>query len=827
MGGRLAVNNLLQDVSYGLRLLRKDLGFTLVAVLALALGIGANSSVFCNINALLIHPLAFRSLDRITAMWETLPHQGLDRTAIAAADFFDWRAQSKAFERLAAYQSVSLNLTGVDDPEHLRAFAVSRDYFTVLGVQPRFGRLFGDEDFRVGQNRSVLLSSGFWQRRLASDPSCAGKKIFLNGAEYSIAGVIPEGYEYPLSVDVWVPLAMTPQQEQERGLRNLDVIGLMAPHVSLSQAQSEMDTIAARLARQYPLTNSGLGVDITLLRDRDNEISRKFILILLGAALFVLLLACANVANLQLARAVSRQREVAIRMALGAGRWRILAQMLTESLLLAGAGAALGLLLAMWTNDLLMASLPAEVLMFVPGLKHNHIDWTVTAMTALLAVGAGLISGLAPALHAARAHVNEALKEGGRSTTAGVGRASLRSLLVVAEVALAMVLLVGAGLMVATFQKLSQPKLGYDSKNLLAMHVTLADTKYRDDRHVAGFFEQALGKMAGVSALRETAFADGIPAKRWGGISDLVIEGRPAPAPGEQPTADIQTVSENYFSTLRIPMLQGRPFSAADGPDMLPVAILSSTTAKRYWPAGAQIVGRRLKIGSKGDRWVTIAGIAADVSEDWFFSRPSNLIYVPFRQSPVRSMYSLSRISAGSGGGLRLDGAGESPAAAMTAAREQFRAIDADQPVSEINMVETTLANDMSGVRASAQAMTINALIALFLSAAGIYAVMAYSVMQRTHEFGVRMALGARSGDVLRMVLRQSLRIVAIGLGIGLAVAYPLSRVMSAMLYGIVPLEPLTFAAVALLLAAVAAIAGLVPARRAAGVDPIVALRYE
>jgi putative ABC transport system permease protein len=811
------MNNLIQDVHHTLRLLRKDLGFTLVAVMALALGIGANSAIFCSIHAMLVAPLPFPQLDRIAVAWQTLPQQETTRNAISPADFLDWRVQTKAFEKLAAYRNITLNLTGVDDPEHLRAYAVSRDYFPLLGVQPQLGRLFTADDFRAGQDRGVVLSHGFWQRRLASDPYCAGKKIFLNGAEYSIAGVVPEDYDFPLGADAWVPLAMTPRQERERENRSLAVLGSLAPGVSLSQAQSEMGTIAGRLARQFPLTNAGRGASLSLLRDTDMEVTRQFIRVLMAAALFVLLLACANVANMQLARAVSRQREVAIRMAMGASRMRIVRQLLTESLVLAAMGAAVGLLLAMWGNDLMISSIPADVLKFVPGLKHVRVDWFVVAMTAAVAVLAGLVSGVAPALQASGASLNAALKEGGRSSTAGSGRSRLRSLLVISEVALALVLLVGAGLMVQTFRKFAQPALGYDYKNLLSMNVTLLDSKYRDDRHVANFFEQALNRTVAAPALRDTAFSAGIPAVRGVAAANFLIEGHPVPAPGEQPTAEVQTVSENYFSTLRTALLQGRPFSAADGPDTLPVAIISRTVAERYWTAGEPVLGHKLKLAGghqQPERWLTIVGIADDVSADWFFGRTSAVIYLPFRQSPQRSMYLLSRITG-------------DPAAAMTAAREQFHALDADQPLSDVAMVEKTLSDSMSGVRAGAQMMTINALIALFLSAAGVYAVMAYSVMQRTHEFGVRMALGAHAGDVLRLVLGQSLRIVGRGLGIGLTAAFLLSRVMSAMLYGVVALSPFTFAAVALLLAAVSALAGLVPARRAAGVDPLVALRYE
>jgi putative ABC transport system permease protein len=555
-------------------------------------------------------------------------------------------------------------------------------------------------------------------------------------------------------------------------------------------------------------------------------VSRQFILILVAAAFFVLLLACANVANLQLARALSRRREVAIRMAMGAGRFRIIVQLLTESLMVAAMGAGVGLLLAMWTNDLMMAAIPADVLKFVPGLKHVHVDWFVVAMTALAAVAAGLASGLAPALQASRGNLNESLKEGGRTSSAGSARSRLRSLLVVAEVALALMLLVGAGLMVQTFRKLAEPKLGYDFKNLLAMNVTLPESKYRDDRHVAGFFELALGKMAGVPAMRDSAFSTAIPALRHASGSAFIIEGRPAPAPGEQPIAEFETVSENLFSVLRIPVLGGRAFSAADGPDTLPVVVISRTAAERYWP-GESALGHKLKLlgGSKtsvdAERWWTVAGVADDVSGDWFLGRTDAIIYVPFRQAPRRSMFLLSRIVGEPKG---RDGA---PGTAMTAAREQFRAIDADQPVSDIAMVEKSLSDQMSGVRASAQMMTANALIALLLSAAGVYAVMAYSVTQRTHEFGVRMALGARSRDVLRLVLGQSVRLVSIGLGIGLTAAVALSWAMSAALYGVVSLNPAIFVGVALLLAAVSAVAGLIPARRAAGVDPLVALRYE
>jgi putative ABC transport system permease protein len=799
-----------RDFRYGLRILLKSPGVTAVALLALALGIGVNTSSFVWVSALVLHPLAYPDQSRIMTLWEAIPKVRAEHEAIAPANFLDWKEQSGSFERLAAYRPWDATLTGSADPERIQACRVSPDFFPLLGLEPLVGRTFAGDEAEPARDGVVVVSQGFWQRRLGSAPNAVGKTISLDDRVYTIVGVMPDDFDYPLATELWAPLVLSGEEKSERAVHNLLALGRLKPQVSVAQARAEMSTIARRLERQFPQTNESRGARVVPLRELTNEITDHFVLTLWGAATFVLLLACANVANLQLARATARQKEIAIRGALGAGWLSIARQLLAENILMAVLGGGLGLFFAGWNLAFAKSGIPATVLRFVAGMRTVKIDARVALFTLAASVAAGVLVALPAIFQLLRPKVatdlNQSLKEGGRSSDTAPAGSRLRSALVALEVSLALVLLVGAGLMVGTFRRLLTFDAGYNPKNLLTMQIALPALKYRESAQIAGFYDRVLRELEAVSEVK-AAGASGDVAN----AGALSIEGRSQPQPGD-PQPRVQAASEHYFQTMQLPITRGRAISSLDGAESPRVVVLSETVARHYWP-GSSPIGSRVKLGGLSSPWLTVIGVCGDL-KNWFTSEPEPAAYVPYSQAPQLSMRLVMRTA---GDPLQVSGA----------ARAAARAVDRSQAVYDVKSMEQVLADQSSGVRAAAASMTTYALIALALAATGIYAVISYSVARRTHEIGVRIALGAGQGDVLKMVVWQAWRMAGLGLAVGVPLAFLLTRIMSSVLYNVVALDPMTFAIFTALLGASALLASYLPARRAARVDAVVALRHE
>jgi len=805
-----------QDLRYGARMLLKNPGFTLIAVLTLALGIGANSAIFSVANALLLKPLPFENLDRLVAIRETLPNQGLKATAVSPADFHDWRGQNTVFREMAAYRVRDITITGDDAPELTRGAFVSAGFFSALEIKAAKGRaLLPDED-QPGRDQVVVLGYGLWQRRFAGDPNVLGASITLNGRATTVAGVMPPDFDFPFGSELWMPLALTPQQINQRDTRNLQALALLNPGVSVEQARAEMLTLARRIERQYPQTNTGLSVQIIPLRDLQGDFTRPLLSVLIGMAGFLLLIACANVANLLLVRATTRQREIAVRAALGASRWRVMRQLITESLLPSCLAGAIGLLLATWAADLIKASLPPDIAKFMAGWKEIGVDSRVFVFTLGVAVLTTLMFSLVPALQASRPDANETLKEGGKSFGASSRGRRVRGFLVALEMALALVLLVGAGLTIKGFWRILNTFEGADPDSILTLQTPLPESKYKDPQKVAEFYKEVLQRMATLPGAQSVSAASNTPLNNSPNPSvELTIEGRPAPQPGERRPSDLVVISPGYFATIGARLLVGRDFNESDGREAPPVAIISEQTARRYWP-NEDPLGRRVKRDASNPDapWLTIVGIASDVRQGWFDREIRPALYLPYGQAPRPKMTFMLRTA--------ID-----PMSLAVAARSQIHTVDRDQPVDDIKTLARLFVDEMSPFRFAALLMLVFGAIALALAAVGVYGVMSYGVAQRTHEIGVRMALGAEARDVLWLIVGQGIKTAALGLAIGAPLALGLSRLMASLLFGVVSLEYAILIGFVSLLAAVAFLSSYIPARRATKVDPMVALRCE
>jgi putative ABC transport system permease protein len=809
------IETLFQDLRYGLRMLAKNPGFTAVAVLTLALGIGSNTGMFSTINAMLLRPFAFKDLDRAVAVWETVPKQDRQHLSVAPANFRDWNEQSRGFDLLAAARGWDVNLTGKDVAERVEGFQVTASFFPLLGIPAQLGRSVAADNFGTGRNSVVVLSHGFWQRHLGTDPAVLGRNVLLNGQKFTVIGIMPPDFDFPVGAEAWAPLDFTVSEQADRTDHSLMVIGRLKSGVSASKAQADLEPIADRLGREYPQTNAGHGVRVVGLVDDITYGSKQFVGVLMGAAGFVLLLACANVANLQLARATGRRKEIAVRLALGASRWRIARQLLVESAMVALLGGLAGLLLASWDLDLSQRILPPFIVQHVPGLKHLQLDSRVLAFTLVVALLAGILAGIAPALHVSRPDLSDVLKEGARGGTASRGHRRLRALLVISEVSLALVLLVGAGLMVKGFRNMANEEMGFDRSRVLTFRIALAESKYATPDRVRVFYEQLVRRLQSLPGVESAAAVRMVPGG-WGWHSTAyTAEGQPPPAPGELRSTRDQSVTPDFFRTLRVPLMKGRFISPQDGPNAPLVVNISESMARRLWP-GEDPVGKRLKFDRTESNvpWRTVVGVVGDVKASPWDKEPDVSTYFPLAQVPQASS------------GLVVRASGD-PLALVAAARAQVLGLDPDQPPYDPRTLEQIVSDDLSGVEYSAHRMMAFGVIALVLAAAGIFAVMAYSVMQRTHEIGVRMALGARRVDVLRLVVGYALKLAMAGLALGLAGALAMARALTSLLFGVVRMDTLTFVAFTVLLAAVAVVAAYVPARRATKVDPMVALRHE
>jgi predicted permease len=814
-GGR--GTNVLADVGHDLRfaarVLLKNPGFTAVAVVALALGIGANSAIFSVVNTVLLRPLPYKNPERVVMVFEDNSKLGYPRDTPAPANYIDWRDQNKVFGAMAAMAEVSLNLTGEGEPERLDGHRVSATLFPVLGVDPQLGRWFSAEEDQPGQNRVVILSHALWQRRFAGDPGVVGKTITLNGAGFQVVGVMPASFQFPSHEDqFWMPIAFTQQQAARRGSHYLDVVARLKDGVTLEQARAEMTTIAGRLQQQYPQSNTDVGATVVPLQEQLVGNIKPALLVLLGAVGFVLLVACANVANLLLARAAARQKEIATRIALGASRARLIRQFLTESVLLASLGGMVGLLLSVWGVRVLKAFIPDTI----SQAKEISIDVKVLVFTLLVSLLTGLFFGLAPALQATKFNLNETLKDGGRDSAASSRGNRVRAALVVAEVAISLVLLVGAGLLINSFMRLRSVDPGFRPENLLTMSVVLTPLKYPDMAHRSAFYTEMLRRVEAVPGVRSATVASQIPLTQQGDSSGLLFEGRPDPPAGQMNLAAIRVVAPLYFQTMNIRLLRGRAFTDQDRADSPNVGVISETMAHRYWP-GEDPLNKRFSFGkpeSDADM-VTVVGIVNDVRQFGLDKDVKPQVYMSYQQMDgFLPRYLIVSTSV-------------EPRSVASSVRGAVWEVDRDQPVSDISMMEDVLSESLARQRFSTILLGVFGAVALMLAAVGIYGVMSYSVAQRTREIGIRMALGARPQDVLKLAVGQGLKLVLIGVAIGAVAALALTRVMASLLYGVSPTDPVTFVTISLVLVGVALLASFVPARRATKVDPLIALRAE
>ncbi len=803
------------DIRFGLRMLVKQPAFTLVAVLTLALGIGANSAIFSVVNGVLLRPLPYGEPDRLVVVWET--EGARDTGPASAANFLDWRDQNQVFDGLTAVFPQPVTLTGGDEPERLRGLQVTPNFFQLLGVNPVAGRSFSTDEDATGR-RAVVLSHEFWQRQFGARPDVIGDTLSLDGEVYSIVGVMPAGFQYATEqADVWVrpprdipvpPIDLGDEADilQERGLHWLQVVARLAPGVTLDEAQAEMEVIASRLANTYPDDNTGRGINLVPMHEQLVGDVRPALVVLLGAVGFVLLIACANVANLLLSRASGREREVAIRATLGASRARLVRQFLAESLLLSLLGGALGLVLAFWGMDLILAMSP-DVL---PRISVIELDVRVLAFTLGISILTGLIFGLLPAIQSTRADLQDSLKDGGRGS-GGRERRRLRSFLVVTEVGLALVLLICAGLMMKSFFLLQDVDPGFNSDNVLTLRLWLPEAKYDEESRVAGFYDQVLERVADLPGVASASAVLSVPLSGSSANFSFVIEGRPEPAPGEDYAAGFQSVSSGYFRTMGIPLLKGRDFSERDDAEAPKVLVINQALAGRYW-SGEDPVGRRISLDE--EEWIEIVGVAGNVLHNGLDREPRPEIYLPYQQSALRFMTLVVKSHS-------------DPMSLVAAVRSQVLAVDPDLPVYKVMSLDEIVAESVARPRFNMFLLAIFSALALVLAAIGIYGLMSFSVSQRTHEIGIRLAMGARSGDVFKLVVGEGMALALAGLALGLAVAWAITRYLSSMLFGVTTTDPWTFAGVCLVLAAVALVAVTLPARRATRVDPLVALRYE
>ena len=817
------MDTLIADLKYALRMLAKSPGFTLVAVLALALGIGANTAIFSVVDAVILHPLPFPAPDRLVAVWSTNLRHGESRGSASYPDFTDWRSQNHSFERMAAFHPNDFTMTGTDEPAHLLGAVVSSDMFRLLGVAPKIGRDFlpEEDDPATTKTWPVILSYSFWQSRFGSDPQAIGKTIVLDAHPYTIVGVMPAGFQYPVQtkpIELWTAMFLdgvtsdgSKPMTVQRGAHFIEVIARLKPGVGLPQARAEIQTIANALALQYPDTNKYHGATIEPELDRLVGDVRPALLILFGAVGCVLLIACVNVANLLLARAAMRQKEISIRSALGAGRLRIVRQLLTESVLLSFFGGGFGLLLAWWGRDVLLVLGPKNL----PRLNDVHINGHVLVFTALASLLTGILFGLLPALHVSKSDLAESLKESGRSSTEGLRHNRMRSALVVAEVALALVPLVGAGLLLQSFFRLEHTSPGLDPHNILTVNIGLPDARYSTAQQ-AVFFDRLLDQLRALPGVRSASAVAPLPLGGDRMVITFEIDGRPV-AKSEEPASDYRNVSNDYFRTMHIPLLQGRDFTRQDDDKAPPVIIVNQTFAKRFFP-GEDAVGKHIKPGisvtDSGSVMREIVGVVGDVRHLGLRREAGPEMYEPESQMPFDGLTLV----------IRADG---DPLSLIGAVREQVKILDKDLPIFDVKLMDEFLSASVAQPRFNTLLLAVFAAVALILAAVGLYGVMSYTVVQRTHEIGIRMALGAQRKDVLRLVLGQGVRMIFIGTALGLAGAWGATRLMSGLLFGVKSSDPFTYAGVALLLGAVALLACYVPAQRALRVDPLLAFRYE
>ncbi|MGE0887354.1 MAG: ABC transporter permease [Blastocatellales bacterium] len=822
------MQTVIQDLRYGFRLLLKQPVFTLIAIVTLALGIGANTAIFSVVNAALLSPLPYPNPDQIVRVYTNNPSRGWNQSMVSLHDFRDWEVQNQAFSQLAAFNQRSANVTGSDQPERIDYSLVTANLFSVLGTEALLGRTFTAEEDQPGHGNVVVLSYRFWQRSFGGDKSVIGKSLQLNGENCVIVGVMPARVRFPSpDVELWKPIAMTPESTGERSGRWLEAIARLKPGVSQEQAQAEMQTIAARLAQTYPESNQGWGVEMMKLHQQQVSDFRPALLLMWGAVGLVLLIACANVANLLLARAAFREKEIAIRSALGAGRGRIVRQLLTESLILALLGGLAGWLLAIWGTELL-PDLSAGGF-----LSDVKIDRHVLFYSLAIAFFTGILFGMIPALKAAKTNLNETLKDGGRNSY-GSSNHRARNLLVIGEIALTLLLLIGAGLLLRSFVRLLNVDPGFDPRNLLTFKVAPPQTqplpgesesdffeRFSNERQqMAGFYRNLIGHIEALPGVETVGATNVLPlsGNRW--TVGFDIEGLASRTRADQPTAYARVVSPNFLRAMKTRLIEGREFNEFDIRQSEPVAVISQTMAKRHW-LNDTAIGKRIRFGENPEifKWVKIVGVVSDVRLNDMETEPDAVIYIPFPQAIFGHF--------GDWGMTLAVRTKSNPAALIGAIRQQVSALDRTLPVYQVRTMEQVISESVAQRRSSMTLLMIFALLALVLAVIGIYGVISYSVNQRTHELGIRAALGAGNRDILKLIIGQGLMLTLIGIGIGLIASFALTQILSGMLFGVGATDPVTFIGIPLLLVLIATLACYLPARKATKVDPMTVLRCE
>ncbi len=805
------MDHLRQDLQYALRRLLKNPGFTTVAVLTLALGIGANSAIFSVINAVLLRPLPFPDSDRLVGIYQVWKGE---RQVMSPANFIDLRAETQTLEDAAALDSTEFTLTGAGDPIRLRGAEVSASFFEVLRARPTLGRTFAPDENEPGKDKVIVLSHGLWQQRFGGRGDVVGSSLLLDGTPRTIVGIMPPGFSYPAGQDLWIPIEYTENTRKARGAWFLSAIARLKPGVSPDQSASEIATLGKNLEKAYPRENTDVGFTTFPLHEAIVGDLRPALLVLLGAVGFVLLIACANVANLLLARAVARETELAVRTALGAGRSRLIRQLLTESLVLGAAGGFAGLLIAFWGSDMLVALQPEGI----PRLNEVAIDRHAVIFTMAISLVTGLVFGAIPVFQMTRGSLSISLKEGGRGNMAAAGSARLRGSLIVAEMALAVMLLAGAGLLIKSFGKLQSVDPGFRPQDTLSFELSLPRTTYKEDAQIVSFFERLSHSVESLPGVRTAGGVMGLPLSGMRFNISFKVGGRPEAAPGQEPAMEVRVATADYLRTLGVPLKRGRFFTEADTADSPPVVILSEAAAEKYFP-DEDPIGKRIEMGwsrstDKKRAGGEVVGIVGNVKELGLDEEFPAEIYLPMRQWPVGRMTIVARTAV-------------PPMSLADEVKAAVRELDSNLPVNQIRTVEDVVAESIAQPRFYMLLLGVFAAVALLLAAIGIFGVMSYTVSQRTREIGIRMALGAQGGSVVSMVVGQAMALACVGLVVGVVAALALSRTMTTLLFDMSPTDPVTFATVAGVLAFVAFLASYLPARRAANVDPIEALRGE
>ena len=817
---------MIKDLQFALRQLLKQPGFTFIAVLTLALAIGATTAVLSLVNALLVRPLPYRQPQQLVLLLQHFKSQNLERIPVSPPEFLDYETRAHSFEKLGAFGFTNFNLAGEDKSERISGTTVTAGVLPLLGVSPIKGRFFEPEECTLGRDDVVIISARLWQHRFNSDPQIIGTKLLLNGKSFTVVGVMPASFDFPLQLfnlgnggqfggraEIWQPLAFSDEQMKARYSRSFAVVGRLAPRTSVAQAQAEIETINAQMRREHPnnyMQNNSFGGDVLPLHDLAVGGMRPALLILLGAVFLVLLIACANLTTMLLARAAAREREMAVRVALGAGPLRLLKQVLTESVLLALIGGVGGVLLALWGVELLKP-IGAQT---VPRLREVNVDLGVLGMTLAIAVGTGIIFGLAPGLASGRSELTEALKEGGRSSTAGTRRNRLRNGLVIAEVALALVLLSGAGLLMKSFVRLQSVDPGFNPRNALTFEISLPKMQYPDDPLIVRFNREAQRRIAAVPGVQAAGFSTILPLAGTNADSSFAIKGQPANDRNPSPDEEKRQVSPDYFRALEIPLIKGRFFTDADNADAPLVIIVNQVFAKKFWPKG-DALGKRIVMGGMSDnpKWITIVGIVGDIRHFGLDVDPKPEMYVPFGQESYFTTVYVVRSN-------------QDPRSVLPAIRRELQAIDTAVPLANVRTFENVIADSVAPRRLSVVLLGVFAGVAVLLASVGIYGVMSFLVVQQRQEIGVRMALGAQRSDVLKLILGRSLMLVSIGSVIGLIVALMSAHMLRTLLYSVSAFDMPTFALVTILLGAVALLASYLPAMRATRADPIIALGH-